>query len=545
MAARASRRDLLIITLVWAGAVLIVRPWGNFPINDDWSWALAVDALVTHHTWHLTDFTGMPLATQTVWGALFCLPFGFSFPALRLSGLVAAWVTLAGVRALLLECGATRRQAIVGTLAVLLSPLFFTLALTYMTDLPFMACAVWAILVTIRYQRDGRPAQLAAIVALLVAATLERQTGLPVAVAVALALAMWPGRWLQAAAAIVVPLAALTAYSAVLNHYGAPYFYNTKSGALFQAVLSTSPLVWRAAAVSALGTFVYLGLLMSPVVLASRLTRWRSLPAAALGAALAIVPAAGILYKRLWMPIDTSILRDVGLNPVLLAREDLWPHAPHRLWIAVTAAGLIAGAVVGREMLLVALRDWRALLASRRSMGPIVALSACFVLSTTPLWFVQTFDRYYLWPFVLLLALWTCLHAAAPPDAAAARPPWTAAAAVLLAGLALFDVVALHDYFSFSRARWAAVDALRDAGVSVDDIDGGFEVNGLLSYHPERPFDESHPWYGSKTHPAALLSLGPVEGYAVVATHGFARWMPPGTGIVYVLKPSDGGAASR
>ena len=502
--------------------------------------------MVTRHTWHLTDFTGMPLATQIVWGSIFCLPFGFSHMALRVSGLVAAWIAMAGVYALLKECGGTRPQAIAGTLAVLLSPLFFALAPTFMTDLPFIACAVWAVVFTLRYQRDERAVQFAAAVALLVAATLERQSGIPVAVAVALALAVFPGRWLHAVVAAAAPIAALWVYSAALARFGTPpFYYNKKGSYLIEAVLSGSPLMMRAVAVSAVGTYVYLGVLMAPVVLSGRLTRWRSRGATLLAAALVLVPAAGVLYKRQWMPIDQSILWNVGLNPIVITRADAWPRAPLGLWMAVTAAGLIAAAFVFREIALIAVRDLRATVASRRSAGPIVTLSASFILSTTPLWLVQTFDRYYLWPFVLLLGLWTRLRAGEPAGAGGTWRPATTAAALVLGGLLVFDTIALHDYFAFSRARWAAVNALRASGVGGDDIDGGFEVNGLLSYHPDRPFVEKEAWFLPKAHPPVMLSLGPVDGYAQTASYAFRRWMPPGAGVVYVLTRSDASSSVR
>ena len=116
-----------------------------------------------------------------------------------------------------------------------------------------------------------------------------------------------------------------------------------------------------------------------------------------------------------------------------------------------------------------------------------------------------------------------------------------ASAALLVTWLA-FDTIALHDYFAFSRARWAAVDAVRAAGTSGDDLDGGFEVNGLLSYHPEKPFVEKEAWFLPKTRPPVMLSLGPVDGYSPAASYEFRRWLPPGSGVVYVLKPS---AATR
>ncbi|HLA86644.1 MAG TPA: hypothetical protein VJL10_01350, partial [Anaerolineales bacterium] len=61
---------------MWLLLVLFVNPVGKFPLNDDWSYARAVQSLVEHGHLELTGFTSMPLIAQALWGALFCLPFG-------------------------------------------------------------------------------------------------------------------------------------------------------------------------------------------------------------------------------------------------------------------------------------------------------------------------------------------------------------------------------------------------------------------------------------------------------------------------------------
>ena len=47
----------------------------------------AVQNLVEKGDWRPTGFTAMPLITQSLWGAIFCPPPGFSFNALRFSTL--------------------------------------------------------------------------------------------------------------------------------------------------------------------------------------------------------------------------------------------------------------------------------------------------------------------------------------------------------------------------------------------------------------------------------------------------------------------------
>jgi len=80
--------DWAVITLLWGVAEILVKPIGNFPLNDDWAWGMTVKRLVEGGGYHPTGWAGMTLITQVLWGALFCIPKGFSFNALRVSTLV-------------------------------------------------------------------------------------------------------------------------------------------------------------------------------------------------------------------------------------------------------------------------------------------------------------------------------------------------------------------------------------------------------------------------------------------------------------------------
>src|SRR5438094_939355 len=105
--------------LIWLAAILIVNPSGDFPILDDWAYGHAVRTLVAEHRFQLTDWTSVPLAAQLLWGALFCLPAGFSFTALRVSTLVLAWLAGVGVYALMGTLGADRLVALLAYNAIL------------------------------------------------------------------------------------------------------------------------------------------------------------------------------------------------------------------------------------------------------------------------------------------------------------------------------------------------------------------------------------------------------------------------------------------
>src|SRR5579884_3418460 len=75
--------DVAIIVIVFAIAVAITNPIGNFPLDDDWDFSLS--------TWHLvhagqvqhTPFTSNIAVLQYFWGALWTILFGESSTVLR------------------------------------------------------------------------------------------------------------------------------------------------------------------------------------------------------------------------------------------------------------------------------------------------------------------------------------------------------------------------------------------------------------------------------------------------------------------------------
>lgn len=91
----------LLLGAAWVLLCIAVDPRGDFPLNDDWSCGRAVRNLIEHGTYRLTGFTSMPLLTRVPWGALFGLPFGFSFTGLRVSTRALGLVRVRAIHGLL------------------------------------------------------------------------------------------------------------------------------------------------------------------------------------------------------------------------------------------------------------------------------------------------------------------------------------------------------------------------------------------------------------------------------------------------------------
>ena len=520
----------IALTLMWLAAVLLVNPSGNFPITDDWSYGYAVKALVARHEWRLSDWTSVPLATQVVWGALFCLPAGFSFLALRVSTLVLAWASGIGMYRLTRVAGAAPAAALVAALTLLFCPVFFGLAFTFMTDVPFLALTIWAAFFAVRSMQRKRTRDLVLLVVLLTGATLIRQLGVAMAAAAAVGSAVAENDWrrgmARALAIAGVPIAALLVYNAWLARLGTPVLYHVREREL-SAVLGHPLRLLRLAEIRGLQAYVYAGLFAVPVAWLARASTPR-----VLRVSLAAVPAAVFLARGRWLPLNGGVLYDAGLNPTFIARPDLWPHAPATLWIGLTVAAFFGAAALGAELVAAGRAAWRGGSGETRGVILLCVLGAAGCLAPSSI-LSDFFDRYVLATLALTIAL------------AAAVGLWRAdhrgrlsISFAVLALVALFDIAAVHDFLAYDRARWAAVGDLLAAGMPPSRIEGGYDVNGWIAYRPNLPLARRDRWWDwSVASPDARLSLGPLDGYRISASYPFARWLGAGSGAVDVLTP--------
>jgi hypothetical protein len=110
-----------------------------------------------------------------------------------------------------------------------------------------------------------------------------------------------------------------------------------------------------------------------------------------------------------------------------------------------------------------------------------------------------------------------------------------ALAVTILVVYGIFSVCATHDYLSWNRMRWRALNFLTEQkGVSYSQIDGGFEFNGLHGYSPDYVPCKGKSWWWVKED-KYVISFGPIPGYSVYKVYPYEKWMPPGEGEVMIL----------
>lgn len=130
-----------ILLLLYFSATILIHPFANLPFHDDWTYAWSVEHFLNTGELQVLDWSVHYPFTQILWGALFCLPFGLSFSALRVSTVVLAWLGALALYGTLRELGRARSESLIATVVLLTNPVFFVLSFSFMTDVPFVSLA--------------------------------------------------------------------------------------------------------------------------------------------------------------------------------------------------------------------------------------------------------------------------------------------------------------------------------------------------------------------------------------------------------------------
>jgi hypothetical protein len=137
--------------LLWLVLELMANPIGNFPLNDDWAYYQNVYYLSEEGRFFFSDWLAMTLVLQVVWGAFVCKIFGFSFTVLRIATVLLA---VGGTWSCFLFFNKFCKHKIVAYLAALLlliNPLYFSLANSFMTEVHFLVAFIPGLYCFVQY----------------------------------------------------------------------------------------------------------------------------------------------------------------------------------------------------------------------------------------------------------------------------------------------------------------------------------------------------------------------------------------------------------
>ncbi len=543
---------LVVLTL------LIAWPFSSIAFDDEW--AFARTALDFARTGHLIyhGWTATPVGIQALWGALWIKLFGFSYTVLHVSTIPFAAGCACLTYSLASETGASRRYGLLGALTLALSPLFFPLAGTYMTDVPgafFIVLCQWA---SLRALICEKPRSLYGWLALgslaCIAGGSIRQSawiiGLPT-----LLYAAYLRFSRRVLTLICLSLLAAASLSVLWFKHQS---FAVSDDLLLSVVKSIRHPVART--MTFLSLIAQLNLFALPClvcVLAAR--RWRS-------AAVWIAPGILLVVMFFLSKGKTLLLAPWtdghGGNIVsrygILAPDDV--SLGEGFVVLNSLPRLIITMILLAAMGALILSLWQQRGSFRSEVQrhlewfllPCLLYVAILCLRSG---FGGPFDRYLL-PVLPLFIAFVTTRPELEGSPKALHTGWGAAAV-----FGLYSLAITHDYFSASRLRFRAISRLIDTGVPRSQIMAGIDYDGWtqinLAGHirnvasikqessGKSPTLGFLPWHAERTpdiHPEYFVTLSPREGLQNAGAFPpmeTSRWLPPFRQTVFTQVPEE------
>lgn len=474
------RAAALGCAVVLALMVLLSHPVAEIGIVDDWSYAYSAKVLaetgkVVYNGWATAMLTWMLYL-----GAFFIRLFGFSFLAVRCSMLLVSMATVIVTHRLLRRSGLSETHSTVGTLAIMVSPPFFSLCFLYMSDIPGMLALVICFYAVVRaLTSETKQAAtgwlLFAAVSNLLVGSVRQIALLGVLVLVPCA-ALELRRRVNLAVLAPVWVACVACIAGLLHWFGTQPYSVTEPLLAGHHILRRYDLLWRVPA-------AYIGYLAPLFVLFVTSLRWRDrrlkLGGAAFAAALAVV-FYGLLHVKtsspLLIPYLDDTIRPAGFHDLQTTLGTSPELVGMGLRAAIGCLTLILLCGFGLYVAKPNLRSGGGGAANGHiQMGRLARVFVPFLLVYAGLFVTRAvpFDRYLL-PLAPLLVV-AVLYVFERGTGKEASLLWTGVLALALASL---DVMLLHDEFALYRAHANAAAALVASGVPRTHIFGGFEYDG-------------------------------------------------------------------
>jgi hypothetical protein len=551
-----------VLLFVWALLVLIVNPVGEFMVNDDWAFVKSLEAFRSEGRliatgWGPSGAPGGPaLIFHLLWGDLFSYLAGFSLTTLRISVLTLGILGSFGLLCLFWAAGVSPWLSLLGTLTVVVNPLFLAESFTYMTDVTFASLAIFALLFLSLGVEKSRTSLIIMGLVFALGSILTRQIGMVIPLAFLGACWGHPqgkklGKLRMTFLAVGIALIPWSVYEVFLSLQGStPLTQHQVIHKIFTAPVEKGFLGYLGFLGSNLffSELAYVGFFVSPLLALGygyyfQRKSFRHF-FVTLTASFIILEAA-ILAGLVNPPVifARNVLFNLGIGPILL--KDTYILGIQRtvaisppvyyllVYWAVLAAGVLLALIFSslKGLLPHDGQGERPPPSFAATMSLLAAVFYLIIITLTGL-----HDRYLI-PVIIFLVIWLVL------DKASAQDSFTRFWRILpgLVPLFLFmffTPLALHDFMEMKRSLKSAQDHLvQDLKVEPCHLDGGFEFNGYHCYNQDFKGRPGLSWWWVSREDY-LLTLGPLPGYRLLRSFPFKRYLG-GEGAVCVLEPES------
>jgi hypothetical protein len=540
-----------IILCLYLVCILAANPKGEFPLNDDWSYARSAFSFASGQGMHVDAWSAPSLVGQALYGGLLAKIFSPRFEVLRYSTLFLSCCTAVLLWGIFSKMKVRKSFASVLLLAWIFNPLQFNLSFSFMTEIPFLFFVTLAIFLYVLFLDVRKSYVLGLAAASLGYVCLIRQTGIFFVVALICSVLADS----QTAMLKKVRQAALVVLSAGV-FIGGYYYWLASSGGSSSAVHRKFELLQRITSKQLIGNsygiFYYAAFMILPALLFLFFSRHRiswnftKKIGAGILAGWSIIAVIGLCWFHTHadaqylpsatfharMPFLLNVLYDSGLGPITLDPTYFGPsptplHA--NAWSIVTIAVAIAAIWMGSVCIfgLLQLRKAQALRLPLLIFAGVAFIGVVsFEIIFSHLEEGGLFDRHILTavlPFCLLLILFS--GAFEKEENRISLPGISVAGIALLAYMA-FSVAATHDYLQWNRIRWDMGRSLIAAGVDPLTIVGGFEFNAWHNYDAFSNRGDSSKvppwWYDRRDY---VIAMAPESGYRIKTKQEYFSWV--------------------
>jgi hypothetical protein len=520
---------------------------------------LAATGHIVYNGWGATM-----LGWQLYLGAALIKLFGFSFTTVRMSTLLVAIAMAFVLQRILVRAGITERTATIGTLALVLSPLYLMLSVTFMTDIFGLFGVVLCLYGCLRALQSSTTR--AAIGWLCFAVAANAICGTSRQIAWLGILVMVPSTlWLLRAQRRVLIVGAAATFAGTLFIIACMQWLSRQPYSKPEHLLPTAFPVARMLS-ELIHTFLDVPFLLLPIV-ALFLPEIRKSSRRA-KVAISIVSLGYVVLAVHWGHAHPGFLLEPTLGdwvnvhglPEIMFLQGIPPIFIHP-WIQILLTIVSIGGLIGVVASLLRTRgeshlsrpsegvSWRQL---GVLLGPFAIANILLLVPRSSGWLYERYTLALLVVALLFLLRYyeERIHLSLP------------FASVLLVGImAIYGIIVTHNMFALYRARLAMAAEIRASGIPDTSVDNGWEYNfeveiehaGFINdekivlpahaYIPAPPLPEGtcpifswdstpivRPVYGVSFDPNACYGTGPF------APVHYSRWPYSTPGILYVVR---------
>lgn len=522
----------LFLVLLYIVCFIIVQPFGNFPLNDDWAYSKSVKLL--YETGHFTigEWGAMSLFTHIAWGFLFTKVFGYSFLALRISTLVSGLIGLWFLYRLVLKMKGTPLVALLVCLVLFFNPIFFNLTFTYMTDVNFNTLLIMCLYFAWDFFETKNRVSFALVFVFSVLLVLLRQYGIIVPACFTLACVFLDHKkWTYALISTALTLGVYFIFKTYENHLRtilppwAAYKFSGNVNLLSEEFMNRlgSSIISRVRTMS-VSVLLYsspLALMFLPRIPAVRAYS-TVIPAALISGIFTFVLCSGLkfpqgnVFYNAGLGVDTffETLNPAGSSKHLYNKG--FEEIMEFLKYAATFVSLLTMVLV----------IWSVSKKSKKllTVSPARVLVLGLVFTYAMMIFITEsyFDRYNIPLFTLGLVMFAALCRNIKPSVQMASP--------LLLVFVYASVFGTQDYFKVNSARWEAYHFLKGKNVPIEKINAGFEVNcwneGRITWWTNFLQVDTYDY---------IIQYNPEPGFEAIKEFEFTRRLPPKQDKIYIF----------